>query len=55
MPIQLPLEHPLSQPKVTAAIDVEIETQPRQTKVDRSYASIGFVVHQNKSITRRKL
>ncbi|KAJ7892264.1 hypothetical protein B0H14DRAFT_3126132, partial [Mycena olivaceomarginata] len=54
MPIQLPLEHPLSQPKVTAAIDVEIETQPRQTKVDRSYASIGFVVHQNKSITRRK-
>ncbi|KAJ7759302.1 hypothetical protein B0H14DRAFT_2634431 [Mycena olivaceomarginata] len=34
MPIQLPLEHPLSQPKVTAAIDVEIETQPRQTKVD---------------------
>ncbi|KAJ6506738.1 hypothetical protein C8R45DRAFT_1175917 [Mycena sanguinolenta] len=49
------LERPLFQPEVIAAVDFEIETRPRETQVDRSYASIGFVVHREDSIGRRKL
>ncbi|KAF7341909.1 hypothetical protein MSAN_02046600 [Mycena sanguinolenta] len=48
------LERPLFQPEVIAALDFEIETRPRETQVDRSYASIGFVVHREESIARRR-
>ncbi|KAF8146428.1 hypothetical protein K438DRAFT_510056 [Mycena galopus ATCC 62051] len=54
MPIKLPdLNHALCQPEVIAAIDFGIETVPRETQVDRSYASIGFVAHRENSIARR--
>ncbi|KAJ6456935.1 hypothetical protein C8R45DRAFT_1033910 [Mycena sanguinolenta] len=55
MPIDLnDLSRPLSQPEIISALDFEIETRPRETQVDRSHASIGFVVHREKSIARRK-
>ncbi|KAJ6511078.1 hypothetical protein C8R45DRAFT_1162498 [Mycena sanguinolenta] len=55
MPIDLnDLARPLSQPEIISALDFEIETRPRETQVDQSYASIGFVVHREKSIARRK-
>ncbi|KAJ7038626.1 hypothetical protein C8F04DRAFT_1179640 [Mycena alexandri] len=56
IPIDLTdLTRPLSQPEVIAALDFQIETRPRETQVDRSYASIGFVVHREESIAERKL
>ncbi|KAJ7266651.1 hypothetical protein C8J57DRAFT_376411 [Mycena rebaudengoi] len=55
IPINLnDLNGPLSQPEVISLVDFEIETRPRETQVDRSYASIGFVVHRKKSIFQRK-
>ncbi|KAJ6540483.1 hypothetical protein B0H19DRAFT_1077893 [Mycena capillaripes] len=55
IPIDLAdLTRPLSQPEVMAFVDFKIETRPRETQVDRSYASIGFVVHRPKSIIDRE-
>ncbi|KAF7358457.1 hypothetical protein MVEN_00896200 [Mycena venus] len=48
------LTRPLSQPEVIALIDLEIETRPRETQVDRSYANFGFVAHRKESIVQRK-
>ncbi|KAJ7312227.1 hypothetical protein DFH08DRAFT_897150 [Mycena albidolilacea] len=54
MPIDLnDLTRPLSQPEVIALVDFEIETRPRETQVDRSYASLGFVAYRTKSIIQR--
>ncbi|KAF7358459.1 hypothetical protein MVEN_00896400 [Mycena venus] len=47
------LIHPLSRPEVIAIVDFEIETRPRETQVDRSYANIGFVAHRAESIIQR--
>lgn len=56
MPIDLnDLTRPLSRPEVIALVDFEIETRPRETQVDRSYASLGFVAHRTKSIIQRTL
>jgi hypothetical protein len=49
------MTRPLSQPEVIALVDFEIETRPRETQLDRSYASIGFVAHRRQSINKRKL
>jgi hypothetical protein len=49
------ITRPLSQPEVIAFVDFKIETRPRETQVDRSYASIGFVAHRRKSIIDREL
>ncbi|KAJ7788259.1 hypothetical protein B0H14DRAFT_264634 [Mycena olivaceomarginata] len=46
---------PVSQPEVTALVDFKIETVPRESQIDRSYASIGFVVDRSKSISYREL
>ncbi|KAF8215329.1 hypothetical protein K438DRAFT_774462 [Mycena galopus ATCC 62051] len=55
IPIDLnDLARPLSQPEVICVIDFEIETIPRETQADRSYANIGFVAHRAESIARRK-
>ncbi|KAJ7127957.1 hypothetical protein C8R44DRAFT_779066 [Mycena epipterygia] len=55
LPIDLEdLGRPLSQPEVIALVDFEIETRPRETQVDRSYANIGFVAHREQSIMQRK-
>ncbi|KAJ6522673.1 hypothetical protein DFH09DRAFT_1191306 [Mycena vulgaris] len=48
------LTRPLSQPEVIALVDVKIKTRPRETQVDRSYASIGFIAHRNKSIIEQQ-
>ncbi|KAJ7719676.1 hypothetical protein B0H16DRAFT_1605980 [Mycena metata] len=48
------ITRPLSQPEVIAFVDFKIETRPRETQVDRSYASIGFVAHRRKSIIERE-
>ncbi|KAF7369662.1 hypothetical protein MVEN_00297300 [Mycena venus] len=48
------LSRPLSQPEVIAVVDFEVETRPRETRVDRSYANIGFVAHRRQSIVQRK-
>ncbi|KAJ7831882.1 hypothetical protein B0H13DRAFT_245728 [Mycena leptocephala] len=48
------MTRPLSQPEVITLVDFEIETRPRETQVDRSYASIGFVAHRRESIIQRK-
>jgi hypothetical protein len=56
VPIDLEnMSPPLSRPEIIALVDFEIETRPRETQVDRSYASIGFVVHRKESIIQRKL
>jgi hypothetical protein len=56
VPINLAdLTRPLSRPEVLALLDFEIETRLRETQVDRSYASIGFVTHREQSIFRRQL
>jgi hypothetical protein len=56
IPIDLEdMTRPLSQPEVIALVDFEIETRPRETQFDRSYASIGFVAHRRQSINKRKL
>ncbi|KAJ7789280.1 hypothetical protein B0H13DRAFT_1936454 [Mycena leptocephala] len=47
------LTRPLSRSEVIAIVDFEIETRPRETQVDRSYASIGFVAHRRESIIQR--
>ncbi|KAF8198177.1 hypothetical protein K438DRAFT_701570 [Mycena galopus ATCC 62051] len=49
------LTRPLSRSEVIAMVDFEIETRPRETQVDRSYASIGFVSHRRESIIQRNL
>ncbi|KAJ7849700.1 hypothetical protein B0H14DRAFT_866234 [Mycena olivaceomarginata] len=49
------LNLPLSRPEVIALLDYEIENRPRETQVDRSYATIGFVAHREDSIARRIL
>ncbi|KAJ7320995.1 hypothetical protein DFH08DRAFT_385109 [Mycena albidolilacea] len=55
IPIDLKdLTRPLSQPEVISLIDLKIETRPRETQVDRSYANIGFVVHRKKSVIERQ-
>ncbi|KAJ7898421.1 hypothetical protein B0H13DRAFT_807012 [Mycena leptocephala] len=55
IPIDLDdMTRPLSQPEVAALVDFEIETRPRETQLDRSYASIGFVAHRTESINKRK-
>ncbi|KAJ7202438.1 hypothetical protein C8J57DRAFT_1735729 [Mycena rebaudengoi] len=55
IPINLnDLNGPLSQPEVISLVDFKIETRPRETQVDRSYASIGFVAHRKKSIFQRE-
>ncbi|KAJ7127911.1 hypothetical protein C8R44DRAFT_779029 [Mycena epipterygia] len=55
LPIDLEnLGRSLSQPEVIALVDFEIETRPRETRVDRSYANIGFVAHREQSIMQRK-
>ncbi|KAJ6521456.1 hypothetical protein DFH09DRAFT_1331180 [Mycena vulgaris] len=55
LPINLAdLTRPLSRPEVLALLDFEIETRLRETQVDRSYASIGFVTHREQSIFRRQ-
>ncbi|KAJ7887852.1 hypothetical protein B0H14DRAFT_3430472 [Mycena olivaceomarginata] len=41
-------------PEVISLIDLKIETRPRETQVDRSYANIGFVAHRKKSIIERQ-
>ncbi|KAJ7092537.1 hypothetical protein C8R43DRAFT_1049898 [Mycena crocata] len=48
------MAQPLSQPEVIALVDLKIETRPRETRVDRSYASIGFVAHRQESIMDRE-
>ncbi|KAJ7855007.1 hypothetical protein B0H14DRAFT_3136436 [Mycena olivaceomarginata] len=48
------ITRPLSQSEVIAFVDFKIETRPRETQVDRSYASIGFVAHRRKSIIERE-
>ncbi|KAJ7887830.1 hypothetical protein B0H14DRAFT_2694749 [Mycena olivaceomarginata] len=48
------LTSPLTRPEVVALIDLKIETRPRETQVDRSYASIGFVAHRRESIFQRE-
>ncbi|KAJ7253242.1 hypothetical protein C8J57DRAFT_1722591 [Mycena rebaudengoi] len=45
----------LSQPEVIALVDFKIENRPRETQVDRSYATIGFVAHREKSIMQREI
>ncbi|KAF8190627.1 hypothetical protein K438DRAFT_913584 [Mycena galopus ATCC 62051] len=56
IPIDLDdLTRPLSQPEVIALLDFEIETRPRETQVDRSYANFGFVAHREQSIIQRTL
>ncbi|KAF8210703.1 hypothetical protein K438DRAFT_96646 [Mycena galopus ATCC 62051] len=45
---------PLFRPEVVAFVDFAIETRPRETQVDRSYANIGFVAHRKDSIDKRK-
>jgi hypothetical protein len=45
----------LSQPEVIALVDFKIENRPRETQVDRSYATIGFVAHREKSIMQREM
>ncbi|KAF7350135.1 Transcriptional regulatory protein pro-1 [Mycena venus] len=55
MPIDLgDLTRPLSQPEVIALVDLKLESRPRETQVDRSYASIGFVAHRRESIIERE-
>ncbi|KAJ7463041.1 hypothetical protein FB451DRAFT_469020 [Mycena latifolia] len=55
LPIDLAnLSRPLSQPEVIALVDFKIETRPRETQVDRSYANIGFVAHRKESIIERE-
>ncbi|KAJ7936947.1 hypothetical protein B0H13DRAFT_2649329, partial [Mycena leptocephala] len=55
IPIDLgDLTRPLSQSEVIALVDLKIETRPRETQIDRSYASIGFVSHRKKSIIDRE-
>ncbi|KAJ6550838.1 hypothetical protein DFH09DRAFT_606812 [Mycena vulgaris] len=48
------LPRSLSQPEVIALVDFKIETRPRETQVDRSYANIGFVAHRKESIIERE-
>ncbi|KAJ7479068.1 hypothetical protein FB451DRAFT_1240534 [Mycena latifolia] len=48
------LSRSLSQPEVVALVDFKIETRPRETQVDRSYANIGFVAHRKESIIERE-
>ncbi|KAJ6632298.1 hypothetical protein B0H10DRAFT_11451 [Mycena sp. CBHHK59/15] len=48
------LDQPLSQSKAMTLIDFKIETRPRETKLDRSYANIGFVAHRKESIMERE-
>ncbi|KAJ7872402.1 hypothetical protein B0H13DRAFT_1028668 [Mycena leptocephala] len=56
MPIDLEdMTRPLSQPEVIVFVDFKVETRPRETQVDRSYASIGFVAHRRESIIEREL
>ncbi|KAJ6534971.1 hypothetical protein B0H19DRAFT_1271641 [Mycena capillaripes] len=47
------LAQALSQPEVIALVDFKIESRPRETQIDRSYASIGFVAHRENSIIQR--
>ncbi|KAF8171557.1 hypothetical protein K438DRAFT_191867 [Mycena galopus ATCC 62051] len=55
IPIDLnDLSRPLSQSEVIALVDLKIETRPRETQVDRSYANIGFVAHRQHSIIERE-
>ncbi|KAJ6589589.1 hypothetical protein B0H19DRAFT_239316 [Mycena capillaripes] len=55
IPIDLKdLTQPLSQSEVVALVDFKIETRPRETQVDRSYATIGFVAHRRESINERE-
>lgn len=49
------MTRPLSKPEVIALVDFKIETRPRETQVDRSYANIGLLAHRNESITEREL
>jgi hypothetical protein len=45
----------LSQPEIIALVDFKIENRPRETQVDRSYATIGIVAHREKSIMQREM
>ncbi|KAJ7245671.1 hypothetical protein B0H12DRAFT_783486 [Mycena haematopus] len=55
IPINLEdLTRPLSQPEAIALVDFKIETRLRETQLDRSYASIGFVAHRHESIIERE-
>ncbi|KAJ7855961.1 hypothetical protein B0H14DRAFT_729431 [Mycena olivaceomarginata] len=55
IPIDLgDLTRPLSQSEVVALVDLKVETRQRETQVDRSYASIGFISHRKKSIIDRE-
>ncbi|KAK7028603.1 hypothetical protein R3P38DRAFT_3518768 [Favolaschia claudopus] len=54
IPIDLAdLTRPLSQPEVISLFDITIETRPRETQVDRSYANFGFIAHRAASIVER--
>ncbi|KAJ6566209.1 hypothetical protein B0H19DRAFT_707654 [Mycena capillaripes] len=48
------LTRALSQSEVIALIDLKIENVPRETEIDRSYASIGFLAHRAESIHGRE-
>ncbi|KAJ7795847.1 hypothetical protein B0H13DRAFT_745578 [Mycena leptocephala] len=55
MPIDFEdMTRPLSQPEVIVFVDFKVETRPRETQVDRSYACIGFVAHRRESIIERE-
>jgi hypothetical protein len=49
------LTQDLSRSEVIALVDFKIENQPRETEIDRSYATIGFVAHRENSIAERTL
>ncbi|KAF7358456.1 hypothetical protein MVEN_00896100 [Mycena venus] len=51
IPIDLnDLTRPLSHSEVIALVDLTVINNPRETQIDRSYASIGFVAHREESI-----
>ncbi|KAJ7644644.1 hypothetical protein FB45DRAFT_898380 [Roridomyces roridus] len=48
------LSKPLSRPELISLVDFKIEARPREIRVDRSYASIGFVAHRGQSFADRQ-
>ncbi|KAJ7866141.1 hypothetical protein B0H13DRAFT_1073721 [Mycena leptocephala] len=44
------ITEPVSHSEVSALVDFKIETVPRETQIDHSYASIGLLGHKKKSI-----
>ncbi|KAJ7616177.1 hypothetical protein DFH06DRAFT_1239340 [Mycena polygramma] len=55
LPVDLnDMSRPLSRPEVISLVDLKIETRPRETQVDRSYASVGLIAHRAKSIIERE-